>query len=175
MTRRPLLLGLATLLAALLAAPARAGDDSKDVELKNEDLKDEVKALKKELASLRKMLAVERRANEVEMKLLNARLDRIERALARLAPDVSRRIASSFTPNGPVQATGVVRLSNRLPVMATVTVNGVAHAVPPLGARLLHNVPAGTVTYEVTADGYGVRPAVRTPLAMGEMLTLTVY
>src|SRR5262249_11412366 len=107
MTRHGTWLGLSALLAALVAGPARADD----VELQSESLKDEVKTLKRELATLKRMLAADRQAADLEMRLVNARLRRIEQALARLAPDTSARVSALYTPSTPAPATGVVRLS----------------------------------------------------------------
>jgi hypothetical protein len=165
--------GLAALVAVLfIGSPSRANDP----ELKNDDVS---KALRELRADLEKMKTLHKMTN-LELSLMNARLDRIEQALARLSAAASTRTASSFTPGGPgapaaTAATGTVRLDNRLAVTASVTIDGTVYTVPAFSVRDLVGVPAGAITYSVTADGYGVRPAVRTPLAANERLTLTIY
>jgi hypothetical protein len=137
-----------------------------------QELQKKVGELKDELATLRKLRELDSKLTNSELRLINERLDRIEQSLARLAPTVTTRTAGSFTPT---PLTGTVRLDNRLGVTAMVTIDGVMYTVPPFSMRVLRDRPAGTLVYEVTADGYGIRPPVRTPLAANETLTLTVY
>jgi hypothetical protein len=143
------LAGVVALTAALLiGSPASAGDP----ELKNEDLRKELRELREDLAALR-----------------------IEESMARLSsPGVITRGAGAFSPTVPA-ATGAIRLDNRLAVPATVVIDGVAYSVPAFSMRTLPGHPARMITYEVTALGYGVRPAVRTPVNPNETLTLTIH
>jgi hypothetical protein len=164
------LAGVSALAVVLLAgSPVSA-----DPELKNSDLRKELRELRDELAALRKLQAASARAADLELRLLNERLDRIENALSRLSADRSTRTASSFTPAAPA-GTGTLRLDNRLAVPATVVIDGVVYQVPAFSTQVQTNRPAGAITYEVTAVGYGVRAPVRTPLAAGETLTLTIF
>jgi hypothetical protein len=170
MKRHETLAAVSALLVALScfsAVPAGAQDVTR------EEFVSEIRKLKDELATLRKLRELDNKLTNAELRLMNERLDRIEQSLARLAPTVTTRAAGSFTPT-PI-ATGNVRLDNRLPVTAMVTIDGMMYTVPPLGTRIIRNRPAGSLVYEVTADGYGIRPPVRTPLAANETLTLTIY
>jgi hypothetical protein len=162
------LAGVVTLTAALLiGSPASAGDP----ELKSEDLRREVRELREELAALRKM----HRLADIELKLLNDRVSRIEESMARLSsPSLITRGAGAFSPLAPV-GTGAIRLDNRLAVPATVVIDGVAYSVPAFSMRTLPSQPPRMITYEVTALGFGVRPAVRTPVNANETLTLTIH
>jgi hypothetical protein len=171
MRRNWMMLGLAALVGLILACPAAS---ARPPELTDEEARKDIEALKKELAALRKTYEFDLRSRETEMRLLEDRLRRIEESLARLGPTVTSRQSSYFTPTPP-GAVGHVRLINRLGVMARVTVNGVSYTVPPFGSRVVRDVPAGTLVYEVTADGFGLGPPVRTPLSPDETVTLTVY
>jgi hypothetical protein len=171
MTRIGQLFGVAALVAVTFVSPRVLAGDK---ELESDPVQKELADLKQELAELRKLHEREGRLSSAEMKLVNERLDRIERTLARLAPPVSTRVSSSFDPAARVPR-GTIRLENRLPVQTTVTVNGVPYSVPAFGRRLLRDYPAGPLTYEVTADGFGLRPPVRTSLNGDETLTVSVY
>jgi outer membrane receptor for Fe3+-dicitrate len=176
MTRTWKLLGIGALLAVFaVPGPSRADEEDKDQPRSEvQTLKDELRVVKEELATLRRLGETKSRLDALEMRLLHERLDRLEKAVNRLAPGVTTRTASSFTPSDGL-TTGTVRLDNRLAVTATVTVNGVPYSVAPFSTRTLRNIPTGAIVYEVTADGFGIRPPVRTPLASNERLTLTVY
>jgi hypothetical protein len=166
-----MMLGLSALLAALVAAPARADDPKNDVESKD-DVREQVRSLKEELAVLRRMVAAERRAADLEMRLLNARLDRIEQHLSRLGPPTTVREAGSFTP-APAVPTGTLRLINEMASTARVRVNGLEYLVPPLATRSIRGVPAGALNYQVTAFGRGVNN-VQSRLGANEILTVTI-
>jgi hypothetical protein len=159
------------LAVALLAGPLASAADR---ELKNDDLRKELSELRDEIAAMRRMHAATSRATDLELRLLNERLDRLENAVARMSSGASTRRAGFFAP-GAVPAVSAIRLDNRLAVPATVTIDGVAYSVPAFTVRMLPNRPAGMITYEVTALGFGVRAPVRTPLDANETLTLTIY
>ncbi len=161
------LAGVFALTAVLLiGSPVSAAD----AELKNDDLRKELRALHDELAEMR----LRDRMTDLTLRSLDERLRRLEESMARLSPGVVTRGAGAFSPAAPVR-TGAIRLDNRLAVPATVIIDGVAHSVPPFSMRVLTGRPAGMTTYEVTAVGYGVRPPVRTAVNPNETLTLTVY
>ncbi len=169
MTRRGKIAGVLTLLAALLiGSPAPAGESYGE----SKDLRQQVADLREELAQLRRSYDRDSRLVNAELKLVDARLARIERALDRMT--AGRVESTSRFEREGVVGTGTIRLDNRLGVTAWVTIDGVRYSVPPFRSRLLRDRPAGTVTYSVTANGFGVRPTVRTPLSANETLTLTV-
>lgn len=142
------------------------------------DLRKELNSLKKQLEALRQAQEIESKIQETRFKLIDRRLGRIEKSLKRLERSSGEQ-SSSFKPvtptTLPIVNTGTLTLTNRLFVPASVTVNGLTYSIPARTTRTLSSVPAGTVTYNVTADGFGIRPTVRTPLGAGEELTLTIY
>ena len=171
MTRPGKMAGVLGLLAALLVgAPASA--DSSDIYKK--DLQEQVRELREELASLRRARDLDSRMANTEMKLMADRLDRIERSLSRLTSATQGRTARFYDPVVPA-ATGTIRLDNRLTVPATVTIDGVSYTVEALSTSTLRNQPTGTISYTVTAVGYGIRSPRRTPVRSNETLTLTIY
>lgn len=157
-----------------LLCPALASAASP--ELKDDPLVKEVRELRDEVAALRRLREIDAKLNAAEMKLISERLERIERSLERLERRSGSR--SEFTPSVsrsiPVGGTGTMLLDNRLAVTAWVTIDGITYSVAPLSTRSVR-LAAGTVGYSLTADGMGVRPLVRTPLAAGETLTLTIF
>jgi hypothetical protein len=171
MKRHRIVLGLAALLALAvpLFAPARAAADPEE---KKSDTQRQLEEVRAELEKLRELTLLQGRMQALEMKLINERLDRIEAGLARMSTASTRR-ASSFTPDEPVRR-GTLRLSNRLPVTAFVTVNGVTYSVPPFGLRTLRDQPTGALSYEVTATGYYNRAASTTTLGAEETLTVNI-
>ena len=160
-------LGLAALTGLLLGTPALS---ARPPELTDEEARKDIRDIKEELAALRR----DSRLTNAELKVVNERLRRIEEALARLGPSATSRRSSYFTPTPP-GGVGHVRLVNRLGVTARAVVNGVPYTVPPFGTRVVRDVPAGGLVYEVTADGFGLGPPVRTPLAPDETVTLTIF
>ena len=97
-------------------------------------------------------------------------LERLAAIEARLRTDERR---FSFTPEAP-RRTGTLRLQNRSPYGATVTVNGNPYFVPAFETSLVQGVPAGAFNYTVSADGFGViQPTVSRTLNPGE--TFIVY
>ncbi|MFM7150350.1 MAG: hypothetical protein ACKO23_10950 [Gemmataceae bacterium] len=111
----------------------------------------------------------------IEMKLLSERLDQLEQMVGKTSR--STRIAGTIDPTRALipAATGAIRLDNRLGVRARVTLDGVVHILAPFSTKMVREVPAGTVTYDVTADGFGQSSLKRTSLAGNETLTVTIY
>lgn len=169
---RTTLLAVLALLLALV--PAVRADDGGDPP--RDPVAKQLADLKEEIASLRRLHG----ATNTELKLLNERLERIERSLERLNGSSSGS-RSLFTPTPtptptPLNGrTGQLRLENRMAVTAYVTVDGVTYSVPPLGTRLLRNQPTGTIAYALGGDGLLTGPERRTVLAAGERLTITVF
>jgi hypothetical protein len=183
----------------------RIGNDMRDMGLRGaraaqdiRDLQDRVTLIEQQLRSQRSMLrAVQAATQDVrdlqdrlaleprpalpdagrrsfsytptqDLRNLEERLAALE---ARLSGDERR---FSFTPEAP-RRTGTLRLENRSPYGATVTVNGIPYPVPAFETRLVQNVPAGALTYEVAADGFGViRPPVTRTLNAGATLPLYI-
>jgi hypothetical protein len=159
---------LSALLGLVLAGAAPAADPGTA-----DDLARELKALREEVAALRRTVERESRLNNAEMELLTKRVERIEKSIKELSGR-SGPYRSEFTPSAPRTALGTIKLDNRLPVAAQVVLDGVTYSVPALGTRTISGRRTGTVSYQVTADGYGWGPLTRTTLASGETLTLTI-
>lgn len=167
MTRLATLAGVVALFAPVLAFAADPPVDP---------LVAEVRKLRDEVTELRRLRDVDAKINAADMKLLHERLDRIEKGMDRLAERAGDRTPSTTSRflRDSDRARGTLLLDNRLGVNAYVTIDGVSYSVAPLSTRSVR-VPAGSVGYTLTADGFGVRPLVRTPLAAGETVTLTIY
>src|SRR5262245_30252753 len=170
---RTLKIALAALLAVLLAAPAlRAGEPGPE-----DDLKSKVAELTKELADLRKARDRDRIAFlelQLQLQTMAARLEKIDRALEKMAAAPSTRRAAAFNPDDPTPATGSVRLDNRMAVTAFVTVNGFTYTVPPFGERTVTGVPAGSFVYQASSDGFVYSLPTRSALEAGRTKTLTI-
>jgi hypothetical protein len=82
-------------------------------------------------------------------------MEGLEQSFERLAA-AKTRIASSFTPGEPAGGTATIRLQNRYSIPATVHINGQTYVVPAFETRQVVGVPAGTFTYDVAAEGFGV-------------------
>lgn len=144
--------------------------------LENEDpLAKQVQQLREEVEALRKVRALDSQMTRIEMKLLSERLDQLEQMVGKTSR--STRIAGTIDPTRALipTATGAIRLDNRLGVRARVTLDGVVHILSPFSTKMVREVPAGTVTYDVTADGFGQSSLKRTSLAGNETLTVTIY
>jgi hypothetical protein len=160
---------LALAAALLIGSPVTANDP--ELKEKDGDLRKELRELREELAAMRSL----HRANNLTLRLLDERLSRLEDAMGRLSSSgVITRGAGAFDPRGLV-ATGTIRLDNRLAVPATVVIDGVAYSVPAFSVRTLTGRPAGMITYEVTALGFGMSAPVRTPVNPNQTLTLTIH
>jgi hypothetical protein len=159
---------LALAAALFIGSPASAAD----AELKDSDLRKELRELREELAAMRTL----NRATNLTLRLLDERMARLEESMARLAtPGTVRRSAGAFDPTVPSVATGAIRLDNRLAVPATVVIDGVAYSVPAFSMRTLPGQPPRMITYEVTALGFGRGAPVQTPVHANQTLTLTIH
>jgi hypothetical protein len=182
------LAGLSALLAALIfAAPVAAGGPEK----KPTTIDDLAKQLDLMKASLDARLDKIEEGHRLDAKAiasditeLREKVARLERALRRNTDDIrdlhsrsETRGSLSVDPLGPAAraATGTLRLENRLGVQATAIIDGVAYTVPALSVVTLRNRPAGALTYQTTAEGFGMRAPTRTTLGANETLTLTIY
>jgi hypothetical protein len=117
--------------------------------------------IRQELQSLRNDLRdamVLGARNAADIKDLQRRVDDLQAQLHRM--DDAQRRAFSIIPNGgettrlPVAGTLVLR--NRSGYTGTFSINGNPYVVPPYRSVEVAGVPAGTFTYEIAADGFGV-------------------
>jgi hypothetical protein len=189
MSRDWRIVALAAMLAAMLVcAPSRAGKDElkdtkKDLEESIKAMRESVKAMQdstkamESLAEAVKKLSDEvaesRRQRDAEARMLNERLERIERELAARRPGVLTRESLSVSPAPP--PTGTIRLRNTMGVPARVTMNGFTYEVPPFASRILSNQPTGAFTYSIAAEGFAAAALVNSRLAPNETLTVTIY
>ena len=169
MTRPGKTAGVLALLAALLIGSPAFARDSDDTRT----LAEQVRELREDLANLKRSYDSDLRAQTHELRRLAAQLDRIERKLAQLSNPTNGRTSRFFDPLATT-ATGTIRLVNQMAVPATVTIDSIAYTVPAHSSTTLQSQPTGTITYSVTAVGYGVRTR-RTPVRANETLTLTIY
>jgi hypothetical protein len=160
---------LALLAALLIGSPASAGDS----DTPRKDLQEQVRELREDLANLKRAYEQDLRANNLALRRIADQLDRLDRSITRLTGPMNGRTSRFFDPMAPT-ATGTIRLDNRLAVTATVLIDGMEYTVPPLSTTMLRNQPVGTISYAVTAVGYGLGPLTRTPVRANETLTLTI-
>jgi hypothetical protein len=161
--------GVAALLALMCLGPVVRGADPEQLQ----DLQREVQELRREVASLRALIQASNRTSNLEIDVLTNRLTRLEKLIASSPPTASSRIASSFTPEPP-SLRSALRLDNRLPVTATVIVNGISYTVGPFRMVTLRNQLPGEITYQVTAEGRGMGLPVRSALVADQTLTVTI-
>ncbi len=108
------------------------------------------KDMGKVLATLDELAKKNTTSTAKEVEELKARLDKIDKKLDVLRPDVSVR---RYPP--PTEL-GRVLLVNRYPEEITFIVNGTSYRLAPGGSRLIDGVPAGSFTYEVLSPSYGM-------------------
>lgn len=163
------------LIPALLAVLVVVGPaPSVEPEIKEDTILKELRDLRSEIAALRRQREMDAKLNAFDMKLLSERLDRIEKSLESLSAERTGPVRSSFKRTID-DGTGSIRLDNRLPVTAYVTIDGTRYMVEPYSIRILRNQPVGPLNYTVSGAGMGVGPTTRSSLAAGETLTLTIY
>jgi hypothetical protein len=148
----------AVLLAmSLTLAPVHADELNAD---KIAKLQKDVEELKKEVESLKRGTAQDIR----EIKEL------LKQMAQQGGPVVSR---SGYTPgtggvgNGgaPANGTGKVTLRNQYEASATFRINGRSYSVAPFRTTIIPDVPLGTITWDVSVEGYGlIHPTTTVPL-----------
>lgn len=139
----------------------------------DEDTRRELRELREDLARLKRDVDADRREAASQARRLEERLDRLTLAVEKLAGTTPQERRSSGLD--PVRRrTGTIRLDNQLGVQARVTVDGLMYTVPPRSIRMLRDQPAGSFSYDVTADGFG-QATYRTRLGNNETLTVTIY
>jgi len=202
MTRIWKLIGLTTLLAAMLAAaPVLADDASKSTD-KSDDVQKQLKDLKSSVAELKasqdgvKEVLESLKNLQGEVKQFHADYDRekqdAKRDIANLKDEISRLKSdveslrktptnaareSGFAPGmtGPgvnPVPTGRVQLSNTWSAPVSVIVNGRSYPVLPGEVKFTEPIPAGTFSYEVV--GITLPNNVRT-LVAGETYRISVF
>jgi hypothetical protein len=181
---------LPAVLALTLAASARAQQSSPPPPDKHEDLAAQLKTLTNEIAGLRREIELLRR-DLTDSSLRGARmsvdLHDLEQRLNALQGTVQRqddavRRALSINPQAvpgavpaAVPATGTIMLRNFSRVAGTFVVNGRGYPVMPGDTLSLERMPAGTFSYEITADGFGVlRPMTTRVLNAGQTFFLNI-
>jgi hypothetical protein len=143
-------------------------DARKDLEVKVQkqisDLQTDLNALKRRLSG--SDLKLYPAADAGALEELRSRLAQMERTLERLQAPPTRMAFSA-------PRTSQLVVVNTYNSDMLFVVNGVEYRVNP-GQTFTLTVPAGTLTYEAIAPGWGiVRPRTTTTLAPGETLTLT--
>jgi cytochrome c556 len=124
-------------------------------------LEDKLDKLHFDLEKLKKQLPSEFRLDEIK-----AKLGQIERDIANL--QTKSRVSLSPSVN-----TGRVMLVNLYPEELLFVVNGRNYRVPPNRHMPLENHPAGALTYEVIAQGYGMIVRKTSSLDPNETFTIT--
>lgn len=171
------MLGLQTLLAAvLMTAPAVAdtnGADAKKPEDLAQQLAEMQKALQKSIDNLQRDLAVYDQATRSDLKELRERVGLLEKHLKELEARLdSTSTRKAFSP----PAGGRIRLMNMFTTPATVRVNGTSYLLQPGQTRVLDGQPVGAFTYEVMVDGFGsVQPPTTRTLGPNETFTIQVF
>jgi hypothetical protein len=164
-----------TMPALLIILVAAGAATAADPELRDEAILREVRELREQVAALRRLREMDAKMNALDMRLLNERLDRIEKSLEKLATSRSEFTPRSTFKRSVDSGTGTIKLDNRLPVTAFVTIDGTLHTVDPFGVRFLRGQAAGSLTYTVGGAGRETGPRTRSSLAAGETLTLTIF
>jgi hypothetical protein len=180
-----------TLVAAALAgAPALAADpnpSNSEIAAQLRAISDDLRALHAEMRDVRRDIGdigVRGLDTATRLQEMQQRVDTLQAILYR--SDNSGRRAFSFTPPAMPQAsdttplpqappTGTIILRNFSTVTGTFYINGQPYSVAPGQSVEVRNVPLGTFTYEIAADGYGViRPATTRVLTAGSPYYLNI-
>jgi hypothetical protein len=134
------------------------------------DLETAVEAIRSELSALREPGAARTGLDKASVEQIKSKLGDIEQAILKLAPTTSR---VALSPPVTLATTGRVMLVNLYPESLLFFVNGKEYRVPAGENRLLDNVPAGSLNYQVFASGWGMQPGKSTVLSPNETFTLT--
>jgi hypothetical protein len=176
---------LSAVLALTWAAAAPADPPASPPPDKNADLATQLHNLTTELAGLRREIELLRRdltdaaargaRTSVDVRDLQQRLDAVQNTVNR--QDDAVRRALSINPQTPPTApsTGTIVLRNRSGVNGTFVINGRAYSVAAGGSMRVEGVPAGTFTYEIDADFFGLlRPLTTRVLSAGQTFYLNI-
>jgi outer membrane murein-binding lipoprotein Lpp len=187
------MLGVETVLAAALTAPAFAGQtDGTKLEDKSDTILKEVRDLKKRFDELESSLKnkIENLDTSNSLKLAQARMDleELRKQVQQMRQDLdatrSREIAAlrrdlddmtkgrqSLYPAPAPTPTGRLQLRNTFPEMVLILVNNKPYHIFPGQNVLTDPIPAGTFNYEVV----GIQPQVARTLTANETYTIHVY
>jgi hypothetical protein len=130
------------------------------------DLKTNIAALKKRSPS---DVALYPSSDKGALEEVRSKLAQIERTLTQLQAQQAR--VSLSPPAGPTAPSGRVLLVNTYPTDMLFIVNGTTRRVAP-GETAALDVPAGTLSYEVLATGFGIVGRNTTSVSPQETLTL---
>jgi hypothetical protein len=198
MTRTSQFLCPLGLVAALMLNPqAGAGDPekTKTVDEKLDQILKEIKTAKAD-ADLQKSITdqeiqrLQKRVADLEKEIdrlrgvafyyspegadaVRAMKDRLEKLERNLRAE-SRFYPPSDTVVAPPRDAGSVRVRNHSMYASTVTINGRSVMVYPGQAVTVPNVPAGTFTYEVYVDGFGVIGRRSPTMLAGDVFPLNI-
>lgn len=184
MMRNLLTAGMGVLLA-LTAGLARAEEPTEkllnpaEVARQLQEIKQQLTDLRRDLDSLHRDVrdtSVTASSSTATLRELRDRLDVLQRMVVRHDDVVKSAVERRFSfPAQPLGTTGTLRLENHSAGGATIIVNGSANYLQPYEVRTLASQPAGSFTYEVAADGFGlIVPRVTRTLNAGQVFTVSV-
>lgn len=107
------------------------------------------------------------------MEEFRSSMKALQETLAKMGTTTERR-SMSPPENGITSAKlGRVLIVNHYPQELLFTINGVGHRLPANSSKLVENVPAGALNYEVFMRGLGIVDRQITTLAAGDTFNLT--
>jgi hypothetical protein len=165
----------------LQSLSAKIGKDMTDLDMKIgknlNELRNDLDSLRREVDALKQNLKTEQvRGSHCDQEVSDLK-HRLEEVQAQCKKDTENlRRSFSFTPTAPTgpsggsdsttlpapppppppPATGTVLLRNFSDVNATFIVNGQPYAVLAGQTQSVRNIPAGTFTYQIQAEGFGL-------------------
>jgi hypothetical protein len=155
------------LLLSLVGRPVRAAEEFGPEKSTQEKLD----AILQGLAKIDVRLGVQ----DTAIKSLFERVEKLERdnaELRRKIQDNEQRVSRYLDP---AARNSVIRLENRTQFPATVILNDRSYPLGPFQSVEVPGLPAGTFTYEVFVEGFGVRqPRVTRLLGQRELFTISV-
>ena len=113
-----------------------------------------------------------------EVALLRDERARLKKRIAQLESDRGRR--AFYEGPGSIGETGTIRIENQNATFtAYVTVNGTTYTLPPGQGKSLNGMPAGDITYSITAsNGLGqsfvTQPTKTSVLRANHTMTITI-
>jgi hypothetical protein len=112
---------------------------------------------------------------DAAIKSLLERVERLERENAELKKQMQANEQRVSKYLEPTARNSIVRLENRSPYPATIYVNDRSYPLGPYQSADVPGMPAGTFTYEVHVEGFGIRqPRVTRILGQREIFTIYV-
>ena len=107
-----------------------------------------------------------------ELREIRSSIKSLEEKIARMGPTEQR--VSGYPNGGAAVAskTGKVVLINFYSADVLYVINGVTYKLPPGSTKVVENVPAGDLRYEVAADRWGLLESRTTTLVPNDTFTL---